>query len=204
VVTSLQRKLLRDLWTMRGQILAIMGVVACGIASYVAMLSAHGSLARAAETYFDRHRFPDVFAQVAYAPERVAHQVADVPGVDAVEPRLVRDVAIDVRGLPEPATGRLVSLPERGQSFNVLHLSSGRMPEAFGGSEVVVSKAFADAHELRLGETVGAIVEGRKATLRMVGTALSPEYISSVGPGSLFPDDLRFGVFWMAEDELAA
>jgi putative ABC transport system permease protein len=34
--------------------------------------------------------------------------------------------------------------------------------------------------------------------LRIVGIALSPEYIYQVGAGSIFPDDRRFGVLWMS------
>lgn len=40
--------------------------------------------------------------------------------------------------------------------------------------------------------------------MRIVGTALSPEYIYEVGGGTIFPDNRRFGVMWMAARVLAA
>lgn len=204
MVTKLQRKLLRDLWAMRGQVLAIIGVVACGIASYVSMLSVHASLAEAGAAYFERHRFPDVFARVAYAPRGVAEKIAAIPGVDAVETRLVQSATIDVEGLAEPANARLVSLPPAGRiAFNVLYLESGRLPDPLRPREVVVSKAFAAAHRLELGVELPALVGGRRIALRVVGTAMSPEYVYSIGEGSLFPDAKRFGVFWMGERALA-
>lgn len=204
MVTKLQRKLLRDLWAMRGQVLAIIAVVACGIASYVSMLSVHASLADAGATYFERHRLPDVFARVAYAPRSVAAKIAAIPGVAAVETRLVLSATIDVEGLAEPAIGRLVSLPPPGRAaFNMLHIESGRLPDPSQPREVVVSTAFATAHELELGVELPALIGGRRFAVRVVGTALSPEYVYSIGEGSMFPDPKRFGVFWMGERALA-
>jgi hypothetical protein len=37
-----------------------------------------------------------------------------------------------------------------------------------------------------------------------VGTALSPEFIYTVGPGDLMPDDRCFGIVWMSEKALAS
>ena len=43
-MNSLDRKLFRDLWHARGQVIAIALVVACGIASFVMARSAYTSL----------------------------------------------------------------------------------------------------------------------------------------------------------------
>jgi putative ABC transport system permease protein len=51
---------------------------------------------------------------------------------------------------------------------------------------------------------VAAIVNGRRQALHIVGVALSPEYIYSIPPGELVPDDRRYGIFWMDEQALAA
>src|SRR5262249_8067774 len=70
--------------------------------------------------------------------------------------------------------------------------------------EVLVSEAFAQGHGFRPGDQVTAVINGRRQRLRIVGVALSPEYVYQIRPGDLFPDDKRFGVFWMAYTELAA
>ena len=44
----------------------------------------------------------------------------------------------------------------------------------------------------------------KQQQLLIVGVALSPEYITQMQAGSLFPDDRRFGVFWTSEDDLEA
>ena len=43
-MSALTSMLLRDLWRLRGQVLAISLVVACAVASYVAMHSTYRSL----------------------------------------------------------------------------------------------------------------------------------------------------------------
>ena len=55
-----------------------------------------------------------------------------------------------------------------------------------------------------IGDQFFAVINGRKRQLSVVGTALSPEFIYTLGPGSLLPDDARFGVIWMGRDALAA
>jgi len=47
------------------------------------------------------------------------------------------------------------------------------------------------------------VLEGRRRTLRIVGTATSPEFIYQIRPGDLLPDDAHFSVFWAPDAELA-
>ncbi len=197
--------LLRDLWKMRGQVLAISLVVACAVASYVSMHSTYRSLLLSRDDYYSRYRFADIFARFKRAPERLADQIRRIPGVAAVQTRIVVDVTLDVPGLREPATGRLVSIPDRrGAMLNDLCLRQGRYPEAGHSEEIIAGEAFATANRLRPGDRIGAVINGRWRELRIVGIALSPEYVYEVrGGGSLFPDNKRFGVLWMGRDSLA-
>ena len=61
-ITSLNRKLLRDLWAMKAQALAIATVVAAGVAMNVMYLSNFESLRETRRVYYERQRFADVFA----------------------------------------------------------------------------------------------------------------------------------------------
>lgn len=202
---ALNRKLVRDLGRMRAQILAIVMVVACGVASYVSMLSVHASLSRSGEAYFERSRFPDLYATVNRAPESVAARMREIPGVEVVEPRIVEDVTLDVPGMTEPAIGRLVSIPSgRQPELARLHLRRGRWIAPGRTGEVLVHEAFANSHGIGPGDRLFAVVAGRLQELEIVGVALSPEYIFQIAPGSPWPDDRRFAVLWMDHDDLAA
>ena len=205
VVRPLDRKLLRDLWHIKGQAFAISLVIATGVAMYVAYLSNFDSLWLTQTAYYERQRFADVFGRTTRTPLGVREQIAAIPGVSAVDTRVVMDVNLDVPGLREPATGRLISVPvPRRDTLNDLVLRSGRWIEPGRPDEVLVSEAFADAHRLTPGSSITAVVNGRRRRLEIVGTALSPEYIYSIRPGDIIPDDSRFGVFWMEQRALAA
>ena len=106
-------------------------------------------------------------------------------------------------GFNEPVIGALVSLPDSGEpQLNRLVLRTGFYPQ--GGDELLLNEPFAEAHGLRVGDQIGAIMNGRKRTLRITGTALSPEFVYAMGPGALMPDAQRYGVAWMRYGALAA
>ena len=201
---ALNRKLWRDVWHLRGQVVAIALVVACGVAVVVTASTAYHSLVVSQATYYASYRFADLFAHVKRAPEAVAARLAAIPGVAAVQTRLAFDVTLDVPGLAEPATGRLVSLPvRRAPAVNDVYLRRGRHLELDARDEVLVSEAFAEANRLQIGDRVGAILNGRWQSLRIVGIALSPEYVYEIRPSDIFPDNRRFGVLWMSRDAMA-
>jgi len=200
----LHRMLLRDLWYLRGQVVAIAVVVACGVAAVVTSRTAYESLVVSQDFYYARYRFADVFAQLKRAPETLRARLEAIPGVAAVETRVVFEVTLDVPGLDEPATARLVSIPERGVAprLNAVHLRVGRRPEPGRREEVLVSEAFAEANRLVPGDTLGAVLNGRWETLQIVGIVLSPEYIYEIRGTDVFPDNRRFGVIWAQRDAM--
>ncbi|MCU0622045.1 MAG: ABC transporter permease, partial [Gemmatimonadales bacterium] len=200
----LARKLLRDLRRQAGQMLAVAAVVACGVSAMVAMRSNHDSLLRSRDAYYAERRFADAFAHLRRAPDAVASMLRQLPGVTAVEPRVVAFVTLDVPGLAEPATGELVSLPaDATTGLNGVHLRAGRLPLAGHPGEAVVSEIFAEKNGMALGDSLAAVMNGRWRRLVVVGVGLSPEFVYEAGPGQLFPDNRRFGVLWLRREELA-
>src|SRR5688572_15428545 len=190
---------------MKAQAFAIAMVVASGVAMYVMYLSNFESLRATQQAYYQRQRFGDVFASLKRAPLRVAREIANLPGVTAIEARVVATVTLDLEQLDEPATGRLVSIPaDRRPLVNDLFLRRGRWIEPGRPDEVLASENFVTAHRLQPGDRVPAILNGRLRQLTIVGVALSPEYVYNIKPGELVPDDERFGVFWMDQKALAA
>lgn len=201
----LDRKLLRDLVRLRGQVLAIALVMATGVATLVLGVGTYRSLEETRNAYYERHRFADIFASVARAPERLLAEITEIPGILAAETRIRKMAQIDIEGMSEPATGLLVSLPEFGSDLlNLLYLRRGRLPDPSHHGEVVVNEAFAEAHGFAPGSAFDAVLNGRMRKLTIVGVALSPEFIYALGPGVLIPDDRRFGIVWMARTSLAS
>jgi putative ABC transport system permease protein len=204
-VKALRRKLLRDLWGMKGQALAIAMVIVSGVATFVISLSTLDSLRETRAVFYRDNRFAEVFASLKRAPESLADAVRAIPGVDRVETRVTAAASLEVPGFPEPVRGLLISVPDTGEpALNALHLRQGRGVTAERDDEVVASEAFALAHRLHPGDPVGAIINGKRKSLRIVGIGLSPEHVYQVAPGSIFPDYKRYGVLWMGRKALAA
>lgn len=204
MMKALNRKLIRDVVHLRGQVIAVSLVVACGIAAFTAMRSVYQSLITSQAAYYSEYRFADLFVPVKRAPETLAPRIAAIPGVVTAQTRIVADVMLDIPDLDEPGRGRIISIPEaRAPMLNDLFLRRGRYIEAGARDEVIISEAFSEANSLNPGDTIAAVINGRWQRLRIVGVALSPEYIYEIRAGDIFPDSRRFGVMWMSREALA-
>ncbi|MCC6522516.1 MAG: ABC transporter permease [Polyangiaceae bacterium] len=201
---ALDKKLWRELYALKAQAFTIALVVACGIAGIVALQSDAYSIATSRDRYYASHRFADVFATLKRAPEEVAGRLESVPGVNVVETRLSESVLLPLPWLDEPAVGQIVSLPPHGAEprLNAIYLREGRLPEPGRPDEVLVHESFAKAQKLRPGDPLPAVLNGVLRELRVVGVALSPEFVFPVGSGGILTDDQRFGILWMDRDVL--
>lgn len=204
----LLRKALREVWTMRGQALAIVILVAAGMASFLASMSTYQSLKEARDRYYRSERFADVFVSLKRCPQHVASDLAAIPGVASLTTRIQYSAQLDLPGLDEPATALISSVETsgdaQGQGLNALHMVSGRWPDHGADTEVLLSQQFSEGTGLRAGDSFHALINGRQRRLTVVGTALSPEFIYVLRPGSLIPDNARYGVIWMQRDALAS
>ena len=205
MLSAMNRKLMRDLWRLRGQVFAVSLVVSAGVGVLVMSLISLRALDETARTYYERYRFAHVFAQLERAPQLVARRIAEIPGVQTVQTRISRLATIDLDGFDEPVVGRFISIPEgRMPSLNQLAIRKGRLVSAGRPDEIVLTEPFALAHGLTVGSHLSAVMNGHRRRLEVVGIALSPEFVYAIGPGSLMPDDHRFGVGWMGRRALEA
>jgi putative ABC transport system permease protein len=201
---ALDRKLFRDLWKTKGQVLAIILVIASGISTFVMLRSTMNSLDITQKRFYDDYGFAQVFATLKRAPESLKERISAIPGVDQVQTRVVADVKLRVEGFDEPVTGRIVSIPESNETFlNRISIKKGRNVAPGKEDEVVLSEAFSEAHRLNPGDRIGAIINGKWKQLTIVGTALCPEFVLPTRPGSVFPDFKRYAILWMGRPTLA-
>jgi putative ABC transport system permease protein len=204
-VKALDRKLLRDLRLMWSQALTIALVVASGIAGFIASFSAYDSLSWSRDRYYGEARFADVFATLKRAPLALARQLESIPGAAHVETSVSHIVPITIPNVSDPIIGRLIGLDAGSpQRLNKVNLRNGRMVQTHpsGAIETLVSEGFAVARQLKPGDQIRALINGKREQLLIVGIALSPEYIFAGMAGS--PDLRGFGVFWVDRRALAA
>src|SRR3954466_10011451 len=204
-MSLLDVKLGRDLRAVKSQAIAVALVMACGLAMMIMTRSLILSLETTRDGYYEEHRFAQVFARLKRAPNAVREQLAAIPGVATVQTGIAIQVTLDVPGLAEPAVGLINSLPERGEApLNRLYVRTGRLPaRSTTIGELAVGEAFAEAHALKPGDTVSAVLNGAKKTFHLSGIVLSPEFVFEAPPNAALPDNKTYGVFWMPYKELA-
>jgi len=201
---ALDKKLTRDLWSLKTQVVSIALVIACGIGGFIGSFSTYGSLLWSRDNYYATARFPHVFATAKRAPVSLLERIRNVPGVVEVEARVVRDAQLSIPGVVPPMIARLIGQDfERPGGMNRLTLKSGRWPAPAARGEVVVNQRFLEARSLKLGDRMNVLLNGKLERVTLVGTALSPEYIFATRGGGM-PDDEWFAVLWIDARTLAA
>jgi putative ABC transport system permease protein len=197
--------LIADLRRTWRQGIAISLLLACGIALFVMTTSAMRSLETSMQRYYRNYQFADLFVRLTRAPLERADRIARLPGVLRVQTRVIHAVLLDMPGMVEPASCRLVSISQDAdRDMNRVHLRRGRFPLAFGHNEVIASEPFAEAHRLNPGDSLTVNMDGRMERLRIVGIGLSPECVYAVQPGLLLTDNRRFGILWMPRRQMEA
>jgi putative ABC transport system permease protein len=205
MVSPLDRKLLRDLWRMKGQAVAIGAVIAVGVLMLVMMTGLIASLSETRRAYYERYRLADVFAPAARAPQRLVSRLAAIPGVSAAEGRVTGSALIHLPDWDLPVQALAVSLPDRGAPpLNDIYLTDGRRLDGDRSDDILLLHSFAKAHGLRPGDRLQATMNGARRSFRIVGLAKAPEFLYTTAPGEMVPDDRRFGVIWMSRAALSA
>ncbi|MBI1842841.1 MAG: ABC transporter permease [Verrucomicrobia bacterium] len=205
MISQLDRKLLRDLLRLKGQAIAVSLVMACGLAMLIMARSLIVSLETTRLNYYESHRFAEIFCSLKRAPMSFVPQIQATPGVSVVEPGISVQVTLDIPGLEEPATGLVKSLPDyQDPQLNRLFLRQGQWLRRGGRKEVLVGEAFAEANQLRPGDSITMVLNGRLQRFQVAGVVLSPEFIFESRPGAALPDNRTYGTFWMGYEELAS
>ena len=205
MIDPLDRKLLRDLGRMKGQVVAVSLVMACGLAMMIMTRSLILTLESTRAGYYQQNAMADIFATLKRAPLAMAGRLGVLPGVAAVETRVVVEVTLDLPGQAAPSSGHIISLPQNGepQKLNRVFLRSGRFPQPDDRREVVLGEAFALANGLHPGDSLVAVINGRRETLQICGIGLSPEFVFEARAGETLPNHKRFSVMWMNYRALA-
>ena len=196
--------MLRDLRRIWAQTLAIALVLGCGIMVLVGAQATQATLIETRAAYYDQHRFADIFAGASRAPAEVVAAAALIPGVARAEGRIAFQAVLDIDGMAEPATGRILSLPRGGATLNLPLVREGRLPDPDRAYEVAISEPFGQANGLPPGSRFRGVLNGQLRELTVTGWVLSPEFIYTIAPGAMMPDDRHFGLIWMNEDAAAA
>lgn len=203
MVRALDRKLLRDIRRMGGQVIAIALVIAAAVSTQVLARGVYRSLAETRDAYYATGHFGDVFAQMVRAPRSVVTQAAALPGIVRAEGRVEEYARLTLPGSTGPVRPLINGIESGGRSgLNRLTVLQGMAPAANRSGEVVIDKAFAAATGLKPGDSLQAIIRGKRVALTVAGVGLAPDYVWAIAPGEIMPDPARFGIMWMERRQL--
>jgi putative ABC transport system permease protein len=205
MVNVLDIKMMRDLWTMRTQVLSIALLIAAGLAVLVMSVSNYLALVGAMDAHYRNERFADLFASLKRAPASLVERIRAIDGIGVVEARVAQAVRVIREDSELPISGRIISIPPSGQpSLNRLHLVEGRWIDPARRDEIIINAAFAQARMVRPGDPIEVILNGRLQVFRVAGAALSPEFVFATRSALPLPDDRNFVVLWASEDAVAS
>jgi putative ABC transport system permease protein len=194
---------MRDLLGSVGTLLSVVVIIAVGTGSFIGLRSAQHILEASQAAYYRDYRFADFWIDVKKAPLSAVERVAALPDISTVESRVVFDVILDLPDKIRPLAGRLISTPPRGfdRTLNGVCLLRGSGFSDNRDEEVILGDAFAKAHNLQVGDRIGLILNRKRESFVIVGTAISPEYVYMVrGVGDLIPDAEHFGILYIKEE----
>jgi len=202
-VRALDRKMIRELWRLRGQLFSIGIVVAAAVTMLVTMRGTYEALLSGRADYYRDYKLGDVWSALEQAPETLRDRIARIPGVAAVETRVTTYATLDLPWLDAPGQGLFVSVPPTGRAdVDDVHIREGRYVRPGRAAEVMVNENFFRANDLEIGDTITAVLNGVRRSMTIVASVISPAQSYAVPPGALYPDDERYGVFWMNRDVL--
>ncbi|MBN2021912.1 MAG: ABC transporter permease [Pirellulales bacterium] len=197
-MSILDRKLRRELTSSLGLLLAIVSIMAVGVACYISMASNYRNLQEAKTRYYAQCRMADFSIELKKAPLADLEDVGELPGVAEIRPRIQFFATVDLDGFARPLNGQVLSLPDRREPvIDDVVLRRGSYFTDRRENEVIVNDAFAAHHRLQPGQWIHLVLNNRRQEMLIVGTAISSEFAYLLGPGAIVPDPEHFGVFYI-------
>lgn len=196
MIPLIDRKHVRDLWAIRGRILALCLIIASGIGMYLAINLAISDLRNTQNDFLDRMNFADL--EIAITPEDTQNlpRFSGISGIAAFDQRLVYPAEIirDKSGLP--LAGLAIFQSGGRPLVNRYEILEGR-DFRVGAREMVVDRSLAFYHGYHVGDRIRLKIGKRMYDNLVTGIVLSPEFvISTANPDYVVAKPGSLGVVW--------
>ncbi len=169
---TLVLKNFRDLRAQKWQFLAVTFLVFLGVSLFTGLYSSYLNIKATYEKFYSETNFEDFGLFVNPAPKRLLEKIRRIHGVEAVVGRITAYGTVEVGG--KEIMVKLVSIPRENSKVNSIYIVEGVYPK---GNEALILKKFSDRYGISIGEKLNLRVGNRTYTLRVSGTACSPEYV---------------------------
>lgn len=193
----------RDIWTRKGQFLALILLVAIGIISYVAFVTSYKNLSVSLVEANNELKLSDLRTSLVLgAPKKIVSDIEKVDGVKAVQGRLIFDTGLDL-GDNEQAQARIIGVPaENHPKVNDIMVLEGEYLEKGAENEGLLSSKFAAEAENEVGDKLTVNILGIKTKIEVRGIVSNPEYFWGISKRGEIPTQKNFAVIFMEQKQV--
>ena len=199
----IDRKMRRDLWRMKGRAIASVLLITMGAMLYVSFMAMMPSVQNFFYDYYEESDFTDFEVYVDYAPLNMTQQLRTIPGVEAVEPRLIFDARVELSDNKD-VPGKLYGVnSSREMLVNRLTVTSGDYLNPLDPNGVLLDRSFAGIKEYDVGDQIEVNIQNVTHTYTVRGLVVSPEFLFwAIDPNALIPLPGSLGIIFMPLETL--
>lgn len=199
----IDRKMRRDLWRMKGRAIASVLLITMGAMLYVSFMAMMPSVQNFFYDYYEESDFTDFEVYVNYAPLNMTQHLEAIPGVEAVEPRLIFPTTVALSATEE-ISGQLYGInSSREMLVNRLTVTSGDYLDPSDPNGVIVDYNFAGVKGYDVGDEIDVIIQNQMHTYTIRGLAVSPEFLFwTIDPDAIIPLPGSLGIVFMPLETL--
>lgn len=196
---KLDRRLLRMIRHSKGQFISVTVIVAVALCIYVLFSVTTVNIQNAVDHYYSTTNISDLQIQLVKIPQKALDDLKAIQGVAGVQGRVSVDVPLRTDNEEEKVNIRIISVPANGGGINKLYGVEGNGYE-LKDNDAILLEQFAKARNIKVGDTITPVINGRAHDLFVSGIAASSEFIYLMeNEQSLLPAPEKFGVAYVSE-----
>lgn len=199
-MSTLNKMLLREIVKSKAQFFAVAAVIFCGITVFTATYMAGKNLENSVLSYYEKNSFLDYYAEANSITPQAINEIKEISGVVEANGRISQNVGADMGG-NKRITLKMISLPGDNSSYiNQITVFEGKNLDVSDKEGCLLSKKFADFHNLGIGEEINTIINKKIVKFRIVGIAGSPEFLYTIkSESSAVPSYEDYGIIYINE-----
>lgn len=171
---ALSKKLMRDMARAKMQFFALIALCMLGVFLFSGIDSFALITQETNDTFFRENRLAHFFVNLEQADRTALAQVRAMDGVQAAQARFSMDMDADLPGDPKVN----VTAFDGEMAVNVPYILEGESLSSTDRRGCLMQEAFAEAHNLHVGDSITIEHQGMRYPLFIRGIVHSPEYIS--------------------------
>lgn len=188
----------RDMLAHKGQFVALVILIAIGIASYVTFQNGYYNLKASLDHAYATLRLADLSVRVDRMPLTASRAVERIPGVATARVRTVTDVGLELPN-GDQAVARIISTPGTDADVDAVYVEEGRFPAEGARDEVLLSTQFAKDTGTRPGDWLTLRIGGERTRARVSGIGTDPENLYGMQSETNLPAPGTFALVFTTE-----